>query len=208
MDFNLRPFAPRRTTSLRPQPNQEPIAGTYQDMSRMFEDMLTALTRAPWTSAPPQRLSIPKMEASETDKEISIVTELPGVSPQDIEVSLDDDVLTIRAESRSESTAEGPGKRDFHLMERDYGSVMRSFRLPFSPDPQQVDAILQDGLLTIHVAKPQTVQDKVCNIPVRTAMASAPSPDLSTDGGVAAEGAPPAGQTKTASPPEQETPHH
>jgi HSP20 family protein len=206
MDFNTLPLAPRRTAWLRPQSNQEPITGAYQEMSRMFEDALTALARAPWASAPPlQRLTMARMEASETDKEVSIVTELPGVSPQDVEVSLDDDVLTIRAESRSESTAEGPGKRDYHLMERDYGRVLRSFRLPFSPDPKQVEAILENGLLTIRVAKPQAVQDKVCNIPVRTA---APNPDLPTDGGVAAKGTPPAGQTKTASTPERETPPH
>jgi HSP20 family protein len=208
MDFNRFPLASRRTAWLRPQPNQEPITGAYQEMSRMFEDMLTAITRAPWTSAPLQGLPMAKMEASETDKEVSIVTELPGVSPEDVEVSLDDDVLTIRAESRSESNTEEAGKRDYHLMERDYGRVLRAFRLPFSPDPKQVDAILQNGLLIIRVAKTQMVQDKVCNIPVRTAAASAPNAELPTDGGVAAEGTPPAGQMKTASTTEHETPPH
>jgi HSP20 family protein len=208
MDFNILPLAPLRTTWLRAQPNQQPTTGAYQDASRMFEDLLTAVARAPWTSAPVQRLSMAKMEASETDKEISIITELPGVSPQDVEVSLDDDVLTIRAESKSESTAEPAGRRDYHLMERDYGRMVRSFRLPFSPDPKQVDAVLQNGLLMIRVAKPQPVQEKVCNIPVRTAAPSAPSRDVPAGGNVAAQGTAPAGQAQTATPSERETPPH
>jgi hypothetical protein len=52
---------------------------------------------------PPEALAATKTEVSETDKEISIVAELPGVSQQDLEVSLDDDVLTIRAETRGVS---------------------------------------------------------------------------------------------------------
>jgi HSP20 family molecular chaperone IbpA len=77
-------------------------------MSRMFEDMLTAITRFPWVALPPEALAAAKTEVSETDKEISIVAELPGVSQQDLEVSLDDDVLTIRAETRGESTLAEP----------------------------------------------------------------------------------------------------
>jgi HSP20 family molecular chaperone IbpA len=102
MDFNTLPFVPAARLRLRPQSNQEPITGSYQEMSRMFEDVLTAIARAPWTSTPLQRLSVAKMEASETDKGISILTELPGVFAQDVEVSLDDDVLTIRAGSRKQ----------------------------------------------------------------------------------------------------------
>ncbi len=112
----------------------------------MIEDVLKPIARGRWTSTPPQRLFMAKMDASETAKRTSILTELPGVFAQDVEVSLDDDMLTIRAESRSESNAEGPGKRDYRLTERDYGGVLRSFRLPFSPDLKQVDAILQNGL--------------------------------------------------------------
>lgn len=207
MDFNVIPLAPHRTTWLRPQPNQGSITGAYQEMTRMFEDVLTVIARAPWTSSALQKLSM-ATEASETDKEVSIVTELPGVSARDVEVSLDDDVLTIRAEIKSESAAEPAAKRDYHLMERDYGRVLRSIRLPFSPDPKQLEAILQNGLLTIRLAKPQTVQAKVHNIPVRTSVASTENPNSPTDRGVAAEGAMSTGQMKTASTSEHDAAPH
>ena len=189
MHFSFNQLVPRRTTWLRPQPNQESITGAHQEMSRMIEDLLMAIARAPWTSSPLQKLSMAKTEASETDKEVSIVTELPGVSARDVEVSLDDDILTIRAEMKSERAAEPAGKRDYHLLERDYGRVLHSIRLPFSADPKQVEAILQNGLLTVRLAKPQTVQAKVHNIAVRTSVASTQTPNSPTDRDVAAEGA-------------------
>lgn len=167
MAFRSTPVATRPATGLRPQRNQELMPGLYPDMSRMFEDMLSAFTRLPWTAFSPPRLAMARTEVSETDKDISIVAELPGVSQQEVEVSLDDDVLTIRAETRDQSTAESGGQRDYSVMEREYGRIVRSFRLPFSPDPNQVEAQLENGLLTIRIAKPQSVQEKTHRIEVR-----------------------------------------
>src|SRR6202022_5058080 len=166
MAFRSTPLATRPATGLRPQRNLELTPTPYPDMSRMFEDTLTAITRLPWTAISPPQLAMARTRVSETDKDISIVAELPGVSQQDVDVSLDDDVLTIRAETRDESTSDGDGQRDYSVMEREYGRIVRSFRLPFSPDPNQVDAQLQNGLLTIRIAKPQSVQDKVSTLPV------------------------------------------
>lgn len=84
-----------------------PGANAYPDMSRMFEDMLSTITRLPWTAFSPPRLAMARTEVSETDKDISIVAGLPGVSQQDVEVSLDDDVLTIRAETRDKAASAG-----------------------------------------------------------------------------------------------------
>jgi HSP20 family protein len=174
-------------------------------MSRMFEDMLTAITRLPFAALSPPPLAMARTEVSETDKDISIVAELPGVSSQDVEVSLDDDVLTIRAETRAERDSENGGQRDYSVTEREYGRIVRAFRLPFSPDPNQVEAQLQDGLLTIRIAKPQSVQDKSHKIEVRagsnaqqqetTGRQNAATP---TDGGRAGDKNAPAGQNKSA----------
>ncbi|MDB6102671.1 MAG: heat shock protein-like protein [Gammaproteobacteria bacterium] len=167
MAFTSTPLATRPATGLRPRRNLELTPTPYADMSRVFEDVLTAITRLPFTAISPPKLAMARTEVSETDKDISIVAELPGVSQQDVEVSLDDDVLTIRAETRGESTSDGDGQRDYSVMEREYGRMVRAFQLPFSPDPNQVDAQLQDGLLTIRIAKPQSVQDKTHKIEVR-----------------------------------------
>ena len=205
MAVTPQPLITRPATWLRPQRNQQLTTSPYPDMSRMFEDMLTAITRFPWAAISPDAFAAAKTEVSETDKEISIVAELPGVSPQDIEVSLDDDVLTIRAETRGESTSDTDKERQYSVMEREYGRIVRAFRLPFSPDPNQVDAELQNGLLTIRLAKPQSVQDKASKIPVRAGTNGETNTAAPTDGD--AKAAPP-GQNKSAKTSQPETAAH
>jgi HSP20 family protein len=201
MAFTTHSLVTRPATWLRPQRNRELTASPYPDMSRMFEDMLTAITRFPWVAMPPEARATTKTEVSETDKEISIVAELPGVSQQDLEVSLDDDVLTIRAETRGESTSETDKQRHYSVTEREYGRIVRAFRLPFSPDPNQVDAQLQNGLLTIRIAKPQSVQDKASKIPVHAGTNAEANAAAHTD---SAKTAPP-GQNKSAKTSQAET---
>jgi HSP20 family protein len=128
----------------------------YPEMSRVFEDIFSAIARAPWANGGPQALTTARVQVGETDADISIITELPGLSEQDVEVLLDDDLLTVRAEKKSESSSG-----------REYGVFLRSFRLPFSPDPAQVDAVLENGLLTIRIAKPAVARDTTRNITVR-----------------------------------------
>lgn len=207
-------LATRPATGLRPQRNQGLLPSAYPDMSRMFEDMLTAITRLPFAAISPPQLAMARTEVSETDKDISIVTELPGVSQADVEVSLDDDVVTIRAETRDERTENG-GQRDYSVTEREYGRMVRAFRLPFSPDPDQVEAQLQDGLLTIRIAKPQSVQDKSHKIEVHAGSngqqqganggQNAATP---TDGGGAGEKNASAGQNKSGKTSQGETAAH
>jgi HSP20 family protein len=121
MDFRTTPVATRAATGLRPQRSADLIPSPYPDVSRMFEDMLTAITRLPWTTLSPPKLARARTEVSETDQEVSIVAELPGVSSGDVEVSLDDDVLTIRAETREEGGSEAGAQRDYSVVEREYG---------------------------------------------------------------------------------------
>jgi HSP20 family protein len=83
------------------------------------------------------------MNVSETDKEIRITAELPGVTEQDIDVSLDDDVLTIRGEKKFERKDE---KENFHFVER-------SLLLPYAINPEQVQASFENGVLTVTLPK-------------------------------------------------------
>jgi HSP20 family protein len=67
---------------------------------------------------------------------------LPSVSEQDIDISLDDDVLTIRGE-----------KENFHFVERSYGTFQRSLRLPYAVNPDQVQASFGNGVLMVKLPK-------------------------------------------------------
>ena len=90
------------------------------------------------------------MNVSETENEIRISAELPGVKEDDIDVSLNDDLLTIRGEKRFERKDE---KENFHFVERSFGTFQRSIRLPFAVNPDQVQASFENGVLTVTLPK-------------------------------------------------------
>ena len=97
-------------------------------------------------------LLAPHMDVSETDKELRLQAELPGVSESDIEVSLNEDVLTIRAEKKQERKEEREG---VHFSERAFGTFQRSLRLPFQVNPDQVQARFENGVLSVILPKTQ-----------------------------------------------------
>jgi HSP20 family protein len=104
-------------------------------MNRLFDDLLrgTGLSASgEQGQASAGSFVNAQMNVSETEKEIRITAELSGVTDQDIDVSLDDDVLTTRGEKKFERTDE---KENFHFVECSYGTFQRSVRLPFPIDP-------------------------------------------------------------------------
>jgi HSP20 family protein len=98
---------------------------------------------------------MPNIDISETDSELKIRAELPGVSEQDVEVILNDDILTIRAEREFEREED---KEDYHLVEMSYGTFQRSLQLPYRVDPNQVQAWFENGILNITVPKAKAQQ--------------------------------------------------
>ncbi len=120
----------------------------YRDMSRLMEDAFRGLPMAAMTGG--GLVATPRMDIHENQDEICIETDLPGVSDKDVEVRLDEDVLTIRGERLSENTG---GGANYHVMERAMGAFQRSMRLPFHVDPQQVNASFDNGVLTVILPK-------------------------------------------------------
>jgi HSP20 family protein len=123
-------------------------------MNRLFDDILRGKGLPAATGNQGQgrvgNFVNASMNVSETENEVRITAELPGVTEQDIDVSLDDDVLTIRGEKKFERRDD---KENFHFVERSYGTFLRSLRLPFSIDPEQVQASFENGVLTVTVPK-------------------------------------------------------
>ena len=98
----------------------------------------------------------PDTDVIETEREIRVVTEMPGLKRENIEVDVENNVLTIRGEKREERTEGEQGR--FHLSERRYGTFTRSFVLPRDVDPDQIHAGFQDGVLTISIPKNERVR--------------------------------------------------
>jgi HSP20 family protein len=106
----------------------------------------------------------PACDVLEDKEGIKIVAELPGVTPEDVKLSLENNVLTIRGEKKSvtEETTER-----VHRYERSYGTFERSFSLPSTVDPEKVEAEYTNGLL--HITLPKIERAKPREIQVRSA---------------------------------------
>jgi HSP20 family protein len=92
--------------------------------------------------------TMPRMDISESSHDVRMDVELPGMSESDVQVELAGDVLTIRGEKRA---ARDDAQR--HLTERSFGSFTRSLRLSFAPRPEEVQAVLMNGVLSITLPK-------------------------------------------------------
>jgi HSP20 family protein len=143
----------------------DPFLMLRRNMDRMLDDLLSgnAPAAARGGQAPAMMLS-PQIDISETEREVRITAEMPGMNADDVEVRLDDGVLTIHGEKRAEQQDD---KQDYHLMERSYGTFSRYIRLPFSIGPDQVQATFKDGVLTITIPKPDDAQRKSNKIDVK-----------------------------------------
>ncbi len=92
----------------------------------------------------------PRSDASAMADYYEINVELPGVKPEDVDVSIHDNRVTVRGEKHFEREEQG---RTFFFSEREYGSFQRTFRLPPDADGEKIDAEYKNGLLSLKIAK-------------------------------------------------------
>jgi HSP20 family protein len=175
------PVSPRQDYS-------DPLVPLRRQMGRLFDDFFSSPMFPPLPMVPPAQtlaamVMAPRLEVSETEKELHITAELPGIDPKDAEVTLADDVLTIRGEKQAQH--EEGKERDFHLTERSYGTFARHLRLPFHADAQKIQASFKDGVLTLTIPKPEEAQQKVHRIDV-----AVEAPPSQAEGSQQAGGAP------------------
>lgn len=142
----------------------DPFSQLQREVDRLFGDFSRSLSTERWPfKNGPLTLSI---DVSETDKALEVSAELPGVEEKDIDVSLSDDVLTIRAEKKAEKESK---EKTWHTVERSYGSVQRTIGIPFAVDPDKVNARFDKGVLKITLPKPPESERKSRNIKIKGA---------------------------------------
>ena len=127
-----------------------PWAGTGNqrpEMDRLFDRL------GEWT---------PSMDISETKDSLVAKIEVPGLEQEDIQISLQENQLTIKGERKKET---GEKEERYHRMERMYGSFIRSIRLPVAVDASKVTASFKNGLLTVTL--PKTPTAKGTTIPIK-----------------------------------------
>jgi len=141
----------------------DPFLSLQRRMNRLFDDMFRTGMPTAVSGGEEGGMVMPQMNVSETDSEIRITAELPGVSEKDVDITLDDDMLTIRGEKRMEKKSD---KENYHVVERSFGQFRRTLRVPHSIDPDQVQASVENGVLTVILSKHQG-QEKMRYIQVK-----------------------------------------
>ena len=157
--------------SIVPWRNKSELGGADTGMARFRNEIDTLFDRflGNWGANPleslPARFGFgPRMDLAETDHEVVVKAELPGVDPKDVDIRVEGNYLTIRGEKKQEKEEK---RSDYHYVERQYGTFSRSIQLPSTIDPDKVDAGFKEGVLTITVAKRPEAKAK--KIPVRNA---------------------------------------
>lgn len=122
-----------------------PLSLLQQEIDRLFDGFARNL------SGRVAGALMPSMDMSETDKEIEITAELPGLEDKDVQLNVADNILTIRGEKKNEREEKD---KDYHLLERNYGSFVRTVELPPGVDPDSIKAEIAKGVLKVTVPKP------------------------------------------------------
>ena len=136
------------------------LISIQDEMNRLFDDFFERpVTRPEWTGG----VWCPCVDMSETKDNVIIKTEIPGMSKDDVKVSVQDNVLTLSGEKKQEKEEKDA---NYHRIERNHGSFSRSFTLPASVKPDKVKATYKDGVLNITLPKSEEVKPKEIPISV------------------------------------------
>lgn len=157
------PAPAARSTSL-----WEPFEALHKEVDRIFDEFTRGfgwrpLRRRFFEAEPLLRyetsfgVSAPVVDVVEKEKEYRISAELPGLEEKDVEVSVADDVLTIKGEKKEEKEEKA---KNYYVSERRYGAFRRSFLLPSGVDAEKIEANFQKGVLTVTLPKTPEAQKK------------------------------------------------
>jgi HSP20 family protein len=154
--MNLRSLIPSGNGGGRSvSPAINPFGSLQREIDRLFEDF----TRGIEVASQAQVNLVPSIDVTETDKEIVITAEMPGLERKDVDISVEDNVLTIRGEKKIESQKDDKDK-NYHLSERSYGMFYRMLQLPAGVDPSKIQATMSNGVLKITIPKPARSEAK------------------------------------------------
>ena len=154
--MNLIPWRRKQEEHQTTEPTA-PLARLRNEMDMLFDRFFPD----PWEPGESTLLSgfgaFPRTDLAESENDVTVTMELPGVSPNEIQLDLSDGVLTVHGEKKQEKEEK---QKNYHCVERHYGSFHRSVPLPSSIDPDKVDAKFKDGVLTIIISKNPAARPK------------------------------------------------
>ena len=146
---DLIPWSRGRDVTVRRSDDANPLLTLHREMNRLFDDVFRGFDLAPFGSDRflDRSMGWPNIEVSETDKEVKVTAELPGLDEKDVDVQLANGVLAIKGEKKTEVEA-----KDRRFSERSYGRFER--RIPVDDiDAEKVTASFKNGVLTVTLPK-------------------------------------------------------
>ena len=134
-------------------PEQNSLIHTnfHNALEQMFENFAQHFNHEdfePWYLS--MKEFMPKVDLKETDKEMHVSADLPGMTEHDIDLSLQDNVLTIKGEKKVEDSKKD---HNYHYAERSYGSFQRAITLPVTAEPDKIEATFKNGVLEVVIPK-------------------------------------------------------
>lgn len=136
-----------------------PLSTFRREMDRLFDDFFRAPASSRFGELGPVTASWPSIDVQEKDNELVVTAEVPGMTDKDVELLLDNGMLTIRGEKKGERDERG-------YSERWYGRFERQIPLPSAIDENRCKADFHDGLLTIHLPKSREAEESRKKIPI------------------------------------------
>ena len=153
-----------RVPSLLRDSERDPFLSLHREVNRLFDDVfrgfdggLPSVGRASSFGG-----NWPSVEISDNDKEIRVTAEVPGMEEKDIEILLDDGVLTLRGEKRSETE-----DKDRQFSERYYGRFERRIPLGYEIEEDKIDARFRNGVLSVTLPKTAKAQSQAKRIAIK-----------------------------------------
>lgn len=143
---------------------ENPFYALQREMNRMFDRFFSDFSLSPYED----RITSywPSVDVSESEKEIKVTAELPGMEHKDIDISIANDVLTLRGEKKIEKEEK---EENYYRKERSYGAFHRDVPLPAEVETENVEAIFKNGILTIRLPKKPEAQRKSKRISIKAA---------------------------------------
>lgn len=157
---NLIPFGKKGVPVKREDDN--PFSLLRREMDSLFENFSNGF--APGSFEGRFGAFSPKVDVTESDKEIKVSAELPGMDEKDIDISLHNNMLSIRGEKKEEKEDKG---KDYYRMERSYGSFSRTIQVPAEVEADKVEATFKKGVLSISLPKTARAVEETKKIAVK-----------------------------------------
>lgn len=145
---------------MRWKPNRE-LSIVRDEMNRLFDEFFSL--------APERRRGLlegewqPSIDIAETNESVVVTAELPGVSQDDVSITVMNNILTLKGEKKEEKEIK---KENYHRIERNYGSFQRFVSLPTDVQSDKAKATYKDGILTITIPKTESAEPKSIKINV------------------------------------------